>query len=93
MLFSHRANSFNPELDEMLRTKFGSELPTMSELEQKTAIAFVNTNPIFNIPSPLPENVIPVGGMHIQDTKPLPKVKHGFTAIKFRTEFDFNVYF
>lgn len=46
----------------------------MTELEQRTAIAFVNTNPTFNIPAPLPENVIPVGGLHIRDTKPLSKV-------------------
>lgn len=66
---------FNPEIDEILQKKFGPETPTMTELEQKTAIAFVNTNPTFNIPAPLPENVIPVGGLHIRDTKPLPKVK------------------
>lgn len=93
MLLSHRANVFNPELDRMLRTKFGAGLPTMSELEQKTAIAFVNTNPTFNIPAPLPENVIPVGGMHIKDTKPLPKVKHRILATKFEPEFDAIVNF
>lgn len=59
----------------MLRDKFGSEIRSVSEMEQKTAIAFVNTNPTFNIPVPLPENVIPVGGMHIRDTKSLPEVQ------------------
>lgn len=45
----------------------------MTELEQRTAIAFVNTNPVFDIPQPLPENVIPVGGLQIRDNKTLPK--------------------
>lgn len=50
-------------------------------MEQRTAIAFVNTNPTFNIPAPLPENVIPVGGLQIGETKPLPKVKLFFTLL------------
>lgn len=65
---------FNPQLDEIVSRKFGPNIPSMTELEHRTAIAFVNTNPVFNIPAPLPENVIPVGGLHIGDTKPLPKV-------------------
>lgn len=46
----------------------------MSELEQRTAIAFVSTNPIYDYTQPLPENVIPVGGLHIRDPKSLPQV-------------------
>lgn len=65
---------FNPKLDELVKQKFGPNIPSMTELEHRSAIAFVNTNPAFNIPAPIPENVIPVGGMHIGDTKPLPKV-------------------
>lgn len=65
---------FNPQLDEIVSQKFGPNIPSMTELEHRTAIAFVNTNPVFNIPAPLPENVIPVGALHIGDTKALPKV-------------------
>lgn len=57
-----------------MREKLGKSFPRMSELEQRTAIALVNTIPIFNIPAPLPENVIAVGGLHIRDVKPLPEV-------------------
>lgn len=71
---SHRATVFNPKIDEIQKKKFGTNCSSVTELEQKTAIAFVNTNPTFNIPMPLPENVIPIGGMHIRDTKPLEKV-------------------
>lgn len=46
----------------------------MKELEERTAIALVSTHPVFDYPAPLPENVIPVGGLHIRDTKPLPEV-------------------
>lgn len=72
--FSHRLLIFNPKIDEIQQRKFGLNIPTVTELERKTSIAFVNTNPTFNIPMPLPENVIPIGGMHIRDTKPLDKV-------------------
>lgn len=68
--------NFNPRLDTLVREKFGPGYPSMNELEQRTALAFVNTNPTFNIPAPLPENVIPVGGIHIRETKPLPKVRN-----------------
>lgn len=65
---------FNPKLDEIVREKFGSDYPTVTDLEHKTAIAFVNTHSTFQVTTPLPENVIAVGGLHIHETKPLPKV-------------------
>lgn len=37
-------------------------------------LALVNTNPAMDYLAPLSENVIPVGGLHIKDPKPLPKV-------------------
>lgn len=73
---SEREWNFNVKLDTLVREKFGPGYPSMTELEQRTAIALVNTNPSFNIPMPLPENVIPVGGLHIRDTKPLPEVRN-----------------
>lgn len=71
-------------MDEIQKLYFGPDVPSMTELEQKTAIAFVNTNPTFNIPIPLPENVIPVGGMHIREAKPLPEVKISFNLQNIR---------
>lgn len=65
---------FNRKLDQLVDGQFGPGMPSISELEKHTAIAFVNTNPAFDYPAPLPENVIPVGGLHIQDPKPIPKV-------------------
>lgn len=78
---SHRGAVINPKFDELVAEKFGPGYPTITEMEQRTAIAFVNTNPTFNIPAPLPENVIPVGGLQIADTKPLPKVKFYYKCL------------
>lgn len=74
LLFSWHREIFNKNLDQLVEEKFGAGLPSMTEIEQRTAIAFVNTNPAFDHVAPLPENVISVGGLHIRDTKPLPQV-------------------
>lgn len=58
-----------------MEAKFSSDLPSLREIEQSTVLAFVNTNSAFDQTIPLPENVIPVGGLHISDSKPLPEVK------------------
>lgn len=52
----------------------GPGIPSIKELEERTVIALVSTNPAIDYPASLPENVIPVGGLHVRDTKPLPKV-------------------
>lgn len=62
--------------DELMEDKFGPGMPSISELERRTAIALVNTHPVFDYARPLPENVIPVAGLHIRDAKPVPKVKN-----------------
>ncbi|XP_031633767.1 uncharacterized protein LOC116347346 [Contarinia nasturtii] len=75
-----RGAVFNPKLDKLMKEKFGSNYPTITELEQRTAIAFVNTHPSYQVAAPLPENVIAVGGLHIRETKPLPKDLQDFIA-------------
>lgn len=64
----------NPKLDEITKEYFGTNKPTIRELEQKTALAIISTNPVMDYLVPLPENVIPVAGAHIKDPKPLPEV-------------------
>lgn len=61
--------------DKLASKYFGHGIPTTSEIEQKMLLALVNTNPAMDYAAPLPENVIPVGGLHIKDPKPLPKVR------------------
>lgn len=78
-LFDH---STTPKLDAIAMKYFGANVPSVRELEQKTALAFVNTNPVMDYTAPLPENVIPVAGVHIKESKPLPKV------IQFEVKFE-----
>lgn len=63
-----------PKLDADAAKYFGPKVPSMKDLEQRTALAFVNTNPVIDYLAPLPENVIPVAGVHIKEPKPLPMV-------------------
>lgn len=66
---------FSRNIDKLVKPKFGPGLPGMNEIERRTAVTLVNTNPAFDHLAPLPENVIPVGGLHIRDSKPLPNVR------------------
>lgn len=59
---------------------FGENVPTIRELEKRTALAFVNTNPVLDHLIPLPENVIPVAGVHIKNPKPIPEVYCSVTS-------------
>lgn len=63
-----------PQIDEYAAKYFGPNTPPIRELEQKTALAFISTNPVIDYVAPLPENVIPVAGVHVQEPKPLPTV-------------------
>lgn len=54
---------------------FGRGLPPISQLEKRAALAFVNSNPILDSLGPMLDNVIPIGGVHIKESKPLPQVK------------------
>lgn len=69
---------FIPKLDEMAAEHFGSEVPSTSELERRTAVAFISTHPSFDDPAPLPPNVIPVAGLHIPVPKSLPEAIASF---------------
>lgn len=63
-----------PRLDEIASKYFGSNVPPIRELEQRTALALVSTTPVMDYAIPLPENVIPIAGIHIKNPKPLPEV-------------------
>lgn len=63
-----------PELDDATAEYFGPNYPSISEMERRTILALVNTNPVMDYPAPLQESIIPVGGLHIKETKPLSNV-------------------
>lgn len=62
------------QLDFTMAKYFGSDLPPTTWLEKRAVLALINSNPILDVPGPLLENVISIGGMHIKDVKPLPTV-------------------
>lgn len=64
---------------------FGSDIPSLAELEQRSCATFINSNPVLDYAAPLPENVIPVGGLHIKEANPLPKVN---TSLKSSVQFE-----
>lgn len=78
-IFIHMLSYYNwqydyiPKVDKIMKEAYGSDLPSASELEKRTAIAFVSTTPVFDTTQPLPENVIQVAGLHVKDPKPLPE--------------------
>lgn len=64
----------NPKLDAYAAKYFDANVPSIRELEHRTVLALINTNSAMDFSSPLPENVIPVAGVHIMEPKPLPEV-------------------
>lgn len=62
------------QLDVIMAKHFGPNLPSISQLEKRVELALINSNPMLGNAGPQPDNVIPIGGMHIKDMKPLPAV-------------------
>lgn len=46
-----------PEVDELMKDAFGIKIPPLTELERRTAIAFMSTNPVYDHLQPLPETI------------------------------------
>lgn len=55
--------------------KLISDCPDLALLEQKSVLALVNFHPAVDFPEPTLPNVIPVGGLQIQPSKLLSKVR------------------
>lgn len=65
---------FLPHTQMLAQAVFNFTLPNLAELEQRTQLMLVNTNPVLDPPETLPQNVIPVGGLQIVQPKPLMEV-------------------
>lgn len=76
--FSNWQYSLVPATDKLLEGKFGPDMPSITEIERRASMALVSTHPIFDYTRPLPENVIPVGGLHVRNAKPVPKVRANY---------------
>lgn len=54
--------------------KYFPGAPTVDELKESVALIFTNAHVTFETPRPYVPNVIPVGGCHVEEPKPLPSV-------------------
>lgn len=52
---------------------FGFNLPNIENLERRSQLMLVNSNPLLDHAEVLPQNVIPVGGLQITEPKVLPE--------------------
>lgn len=50
---------------------FGSNSPSIHEMERNISLFLLNYDPILDYPIPLTPNIIPVGGLHAETPKPL----------------------
>lgn len=75
LFFSYCAFVFLPKQQRLMQEAFAfSNMPNVWELQKKMVLALVNTHFSFETVEPLPSNVIPVGGLQIQEPKPLDAV-------------------
>lgn len=59
----------------LLRKKFGDDtIPDVALLAKKVSLVLVNQHFSFSGPRPLSTQVIEIGGVHIEEEKPLPQV-------------------
>lgn len=61
-------------LDEKAKSVFGQDLPFIGDLENKIDLVLVNSHPAIDLPELLLPNVIQVGGLQVQEPKPLHQV-------------------
>jgi len=74
-----------PEQEKIYRKYFGEAAPPLLDVLTNTPLLFTNDHFSLTFPRPLGTNVIPLGGIHVQPVKPLPKVRKnapGYTIIK-----------
>ncbi|XP_047539148.1 UDP-glucosyltransferase 2-like [Vanessa atalanta] len=66
------------EQDEILKSKFGSDFPSLYELSNNVDMLFLNVNPIWVDNQPVPTNVVYMGGIHMTEPKELPQDLQSF---------------
>lgn len=64
------------EADKLLKSEFGTDIPTIRELFNNVHMLFININPVWVDNQPVPPNVVYIGGIHMTPRKKLPKVTH-----------------
>ncbi|KAF5282554.1 hypothetical protein FQA39_LY04961 [Lamprigera yunnana] len=69
----YRKNSFSPRENKIVKSYFGDETPALRDYERNISLLLTNVDFAFDYPMALPPNIIPVGGLHLKPSKPLPK--------------------
>nr|XP_029731152.1 UDP-glucuronosyltransferase 2B15-like [Aedes albopictus] len=62
---------YYPKLDRFVKMNL-NQSDCVSDLEKRSLLAILNSNPLLDHPEPTTENVIRVGGLHIRPTNQLP---------------------
>lgn len=60
--------------NQLLKKRFGNDIPDVRELSNKVSMTFVNQHYSLSGSKHLSPNIIELGGIHIQDIKPLDQV-------------------
>ncbi|KAE8737492.1 UDP-glycosyltransferase-21, partial [Frankliniella occidentalis] len=55
-----------PVQDSLIKRFFGDKAPRVEQLRQHVHVALVNENPVLEAARPLPQSLIPAGGMHVK---------------------------
>ncbi|XP_052751040.1 UDP-glucosyltransferase 2-like [Galleria mellonella] len=80
-------------MNKMIRKNFGSDVPSIDELQNNVDMLFINVHPIWDMNRPVPPSTIYLGGLHRNPEKDLPQdlqsyldaSKHGVIYISFGT--------
>ncbi|KAJ8951901.1 hypothetical protein NQ318_019880 [Aromia moschata] len=67
-----RWNYETQEVEKIARRSLGEGMDSMSSLMSRMTLLLCNLDPALTYPQPLPPNIIPVGGLHVKDSKKLP---------------------
>lgn len=72
-----RNHYYLPRQNAIMRKHFNdsNDLPSLSELERRTSVLFINQHLSTSYPKPLMPNIIQVGGIHVKPPKKLPQVR------------------
>jgi glucuronosyltransferase len=71
----YRKLVYKPRIEKMIRERYDfDDLPSHEELERNTVLMILNSNFALDYAEPIQPNVIHVGGLGIQEPKPLPEV-------------------
>lgn len=64
----------------LMRASFDPNLPHVEDLDQRSALMFINIHPAIDFPESLPPNTIAVGGIQIAKPQPLPVEQEKFLS-------------